>query len=150
LLVAFNYWGLTASILEMRWFNWYILYQATISIVPTAAISSVYTYRIFGAMHVIFMKIINPKFGVMPDFMMHSKQLNWSAKQYLAIDQGPQVVMLRNLPNRFIMEFIYRCTEVRQGMINLGFHSNTRLIRKVVSVNGLYLYNQRFGSWLFI
>jgi hypothetical protein len=53
----------------------------------------------------------------------HSKHFGWTAKRYLAIDQGPMVVMLENYRTGLLWSLFMNAPEVRQGLLNLGFHS---------------------------
>ncbi|NJW54092.1 glucoamylase family protein [Salinimicrobium oceani] len=45
----------------------------------------------------------------------------WVAKQYLAIDQGPQVVMIENYRSGLIWDLFMKAPEVRQAIKKLGF-----------------------------
>ena len=48
---------------------------------------------------------------------------NWFADSYLAIDQGPQIVMIENMRNGLLWALFMSCPEVRTGMKSLGFQS---------------------------
>jgi hypothetical protein len=124
-----NYWGLTAS--YSRNTDGSTGYDAHMPsndkgiVSPTAAISSiVYTpTESLAAMRNFYENYKSQIWGDAGFYDAHSKQLNWSAKQYLAIDQGPQVVMLENYRTGLLWSLFMNAPEVRQGMINLGFHS---------------------------
>lgn len=45
----------------------------------------------------------------------------WAAKRYLAIDQGPQVVMIENHRTGLIWDLFMQAPEVRNGLNKLGF-----------------------------
>ncbi|MFD1095088.1 glucoamylase family protein [Salegentibacter chungangensis] len=46
---------------------------------------------------------------------------NWAARRYLAIDQGPQVVMIENHRSGLIWDLFMGAPEVQQGLDKLGF-----------------------------
>lgn len=124
-----NYWGLTAS--YSRNPNGSIGYNAhspsnDIGVIsPTAAISSiVYTpVESIAAMRNFYENYKSQLWGPAGFYDAHSKHYNWSAKRYLAIDQGPQSVMLENYRSGLLWNLFMNAPEVRQGLINLGFHS---------------------------
>ncbi|HEX8357002.1 MAG TPA: glucoamylase family protein, partial [Segetibacter sp.] len=46
---------------------------------------------------------------------------NWYPKRYLAIDQGPAVVMMENYRTGLLWKLFMSCPEVQQGLEKLGF-----------------------------
>ena len=101
-------WGLTASDEE----NGYDAHSPTNDngiITPTAAISSL-PYSPTESMNALkfFYYTLGDKlwgdYGFVDAFNLNNL---WFADSYLAIDQGPQIVMIENYQNRFVMEFIY-------------------------------------------
>jgi hypothetical protein len=48
---------------------------------------------------------------------------NWIATNYLAIDQGPIVVMIENHRTGLLWDLFMSCPEVQTGLIKLGFTS---------------------------
>lgn len=124
-----NYWGLTAS--YSRNPDGTIGYDAHMPsndkgvISPTAAISSiVYTpTESMVAMKNFYNNYNSQLWGPAGFYDAHSKQYNWSAKQYLAIDQGPQVVMIENHRSGLLWKLFMNAPEIKQGLIKLGFHS---------------------------
>ena len=48
---------------------------------------------------------------------------NWYPQKYLAIDQGPQVVMIENYRSGLLWKLFMSCPEVKTGMTKLGFSS---------------------------
>ena len=56
-------------------------------------------------------------------FDAHSQHFQWTAQRYLAIDQGPEMVMLVNYRRGLLWQLFMNAPEVKQGLINLGFHS---------------------------
>lgn len=125
-----NYWGLTAS--YSRNDDGSVGYNAHSPtndngvISPTAAISAIaYTpTESIAAMRNFYQNYKAQIWGVAGFYDAHSKYHNWSARQYLAIDQGPQVVMLENYRSGLLWNLFMNAPEVKQGLINLGFHSS--------------------------
>ncbi|WP_447642357.1 MULTISPECIES: glucoamylase family protein [Chitinophagaceae] len=50
-----------------------------------------------------------------------SETANWYPQQYLAIDQGPQAVMIENHRTGLLWKLFMSCEEVQQGLKKLGF-----------------------------
>ncbi|WP_264563872.1 glucoamylase family protein [Flavobacterium sp. N3904] len=124
-----NYWGLTAS--YSRNDDGSIGYDAHMPsndkgiISPTAAISSiVYTPTESKAlMRNLYENFKKDTWGVAGFYDAHSQHYNWTAPRYLAIDQGPEVVMLENYRTGLLWQLFMDAPEVKQGLIALGFHS---------------------------
>ena len=47
----------------------------------------------------------------------------WYPKKYLAIDQGPIVVMMENYRSALLWELFMSCPEIQAGLKKLGFQS---------------------------
>jgi len=45
----------------------------------------------------------------------------WFDNQYLAIDQGPQIIMIENYRSGLLWRLFMSCGEVQQGLMKLGF-----------------------------
>jgi hypothetical protein len=124
-----NYWGLTAS--YSRNTDGSIGYDAHMPsndkgiISPTAAISSiVYTpVESKALMRNLYENYKTDTWGVAGFYDAHSQQYQWTAQRYLAIDQGPEMVMLENYRSGLLWQLFMNAPEVKQGLINLGFHS---------------------------
>ena len=90
---------------------------------PTAALSSFpYTpeYSMQALRHFYYdlgEKIWGP-FGFYDAF---SEQENWYPQRYLAIDQGPIIIMIENHRTALLWNLFMSCPEVRQGLRKLGF-----------------------------
>ena len=92
---------------------------------PTAAISSI-VYTPKESMAVIRNLYENHKketWGEAGFYDAISLQNNWSAKRYLAIDQGPEVVMIENYRSGLLWKLFMNAPEVKQGLVKLGFKS---------------------------
>ena len=121
-------WGLTAS--YTRNSDGSIGYNAhkpgndTGVISPTAAISSiVYTpQKSLDAMHFFYSKK-DKLLGPAGFYDAFSPEYNyWVAEAYLAIDQGPQIVMIENYRTGLLWNLFMQNEDVQNGLENLGFN----------------------------
>jgi hypothetical protein len=48
---------------------------------------------------------------------------NWYARSYLAIDQGPEIVMIENYRTGLLWKLFMGCPEIQQGLRKLDFES---------------------------
>lgn len=124
-----DYWGLTAS--YSRNPDGSIGYNAHMPsndqgvISPTAAISSI-VYTPKESMALIRNLYDNHKsetWGEAGFYDALSLGNNWFAKRYLAIDQGPEVVMIENYRSGLLWKLFMNAPEVKQGLTKLGFKS---------------------------
>ncbi|MDB5133190.1 MAG: hypothetical protein JWR02_2939 [Mucilaginibacter sp.] len=119
-----NCWGLTAS-------DSYVGYSAheprnDLGVIsPTAALSAFpYTpqYSMQALRH--FYYDLGDKiwgdYGFVDGF---SESHNWYAKSYLAIDQGPIVVMIENYRSGLLWKLFMSCPEIQRGLKKLDFQS---------------------------
>jgi hypothetical protein len=60
-------------------------------------------------------------FGKYGFYDAFSEQHNWYPTDYLAIDQGPIVVMIENYRSGLLWELFMSCPEVQGGLNKLGF-----------------------------
>jgi hypothetical protein len=124
-----NYWGLTASYTRNN--DGTVGYTAHMPsndkgvISPTAAVSSVVylPQESLKLMHNLYENYKAQSWGVAGFYDAHSIQFNWSTKRYLAIDQGPQAVMIENYRSGLLWNLFMNAPEIQQGLITLGFHS---------------------------
>ena len=115
-------WGLTASDEQ----NGYSAHSPTNDdgvISPTAAISSLpYTpTESMNALRFFYYTLgdkIWGQYGFIDAFNLSSI---WFDNDYLAIDQGPEIVMIENYRSGLLWNLFMSCPEVKQGMKNLGF-----------------------------
>jgi hypothetical protein len=92
-------------------------------IAPTGAISSMpYTpMESLAALKFYYYKLgdkIWGQYGFTDAFSLHEP---WFASSFLAIDQGPQIVMIENYRTGLIWNLFVSCPEVKTGMLSLGF-----------------------------
>jgi len=117
-------WGLTASYSV----NGYAAHKPGRDlgvISPTAALSS-FPYTPEESMDVVrnlyenYRDRVWGKFGFYDAF---SVQENWYPERYLAIDQGPIVVMIENHRSGLLWDLFMSAPEIQQGLKKLGFES---------------------------
>ena len=116
-------WGLTASDV----FNGYRANSPSDDqgyIAPTAALSS-FPYTPAESMNALkfFYYTMGDKlwgaYGFKDAYTLNFPQ--WFADSYLAIDQGPVVIMIENYRTGLIWNLLTSCPEVKSGMRTLGF-----------------------------
>jgi hypothetical protein len=117
-------WGLTSSDVE----NGYNANSPTndISVIaPTAAISSLpYTFNESMAVLKFFYYVLGDKlwkdYGFVDAF---SLQNIWFANSYLAIDEGPIIIMIENYRTGLLWNLFTSCPEIKTGLSSLGFRA---------------------------
>lgn len=117
-------WGLTASDIP----NGYTASSPTNDvgvIAPTAALSSFpYTpTESMKALKFFYYKLGDKLWGQYGFYDAFKLQDAWFANSYLAIDQGPIVVMIENYRSGLLWNLFMNCPEVKAGMQSLGFQS---------------------------
>ena len=119
-----NSWGLTASYSV----NGYAAHAPDMEndlgvISPTAAISAMpYTPKeSMAAIRYWYENKKNKLWGKYGFYDAYSETANWYPDHYLAIDQGPQAVMIENYRTGLLWKLFMSCEEVRQGLKKLGF-----------------------------
>lgn len=115
-------WGLTASDIE----NGYTASSPTNDvgvIAPTAAISSMpYTpTQSMQALRFFYYKLGDKLWGDYGFYDAFNLTNVWFANSYLAIDEGPIIVMTENYRSGLLWNLFMGCPEVKTGMKNLGF-----------------------------
>lgn len=117
-------WGLTASDID----NGYTASAPNNDqgyIAPTAAIASLpYTpTESMNALRFFYYTLgdkIWGQYGFVDAFNLNNI---WFASSYLAIDQGPEIVMIENYRSGLLWNLFMSCPEVKAGMKKLGFSS---------------------------
>jgi hypothetical protein len=119
-----NCWGLTASDQQ----DGYSARDPTNdngTIAPTAALSSMpYTpTESMQALRFFYYKLgdkVWKQYGFVDAFNLTNL---WFADSFLAIDQGPIIVMIENSRSQLLWNLFMSCPEVKKGMKSLGFQS---------------------------
>lgn len=115
-------WGLTASDEQ----NGYSAHSPTNDdgvITPTAAVSSLpYTpTESMAAMRFFYYKLGDKVWGQNGFIDAFNLTNHWFDNDYLAIDQGPEIVMIENYRSGLLWNLFMTCPEVQRGMKALGF-----------------------------
>jgi hypothetical protein len=117
-------WGLTASDIP----NGYTASSPTNDvgvIAPTAALSS-FPYTPAESMKALkfFYYVLGDKiwkeYGFVDAFSLNEP---WFASSFLAIDQGPIIIMIENHRSGLLWDLFMSCPEVKTGLQKLGFSS---------------------------
>jgi hypothetical protein len=119
-----NCWGLTASD-NYEGYNAHSPDNDLGVITPTAALSAFpytpqYSMQALKHFYTDLGAKIWGEYGFVDAF---SEQRNWYAKSYLAIDEGPIVVMIENYRSGLLWKLFMNCPEIQTGLKKLGFES---------------------------
>ena len=117
-----NCWGLTASY-SPKGYAAHSPNEDLGVISPTAALSS-FPYTPEESMKVIrhlYEDLGDKVFGEYGFYDAFSEQENWYPKRYLAIDQGPAIVMIENHRTGLLWELFMSAPEVEGALEKLGF-----------------------------
>ncbi len=90
---------------------------------PTAAISSIpYTPgQSMDAIRYFYNNLGDRIWGKYGFYDAFSEQNNWYPERYLAIDQGPAVVMIENYRSGLLWDLFMKSPDIRNGLNKLGF-----------------------------
>jgi hypothetical protein len=118
-------WGLTASDIP----DGYTASSPTNDrgvIAPTAALSSFpYTpVESMKALKFFYYKLGDKIWGDYGFYDAFSLQRPWFANSYLAIDQGPIIIMIENHRSQLLWNLFMSCPEIKTGLKNLDFQSS--------------------------
>jgi hypothetical protein len=119
-----NCWGLTASYSINGYSGHAPGSQNDLGVIsPTAALSSLpYTPKYsMDALKYFYNTLRDKIWGEYGFYDAFSEQNNWYPKKYLAIDQGPIVVMIENYRSALLWDLFMSCTEIDTGLHKLGF-----------------------------
>lgn len=115
-------WGLTASD-EQNGYSAHAPDNDDGVISPTAAVSSIpYTpTESMNAIRFFYYKLGDKIWG--PYGFVDAFNLSniWFDSDYLAIDQGPEIVMIENYRTQLLWNLFMSCPEIKAGMTKLGF-----------------------------
>lgn len=119
-----NCWGLTAS----DTYNGYDAHSPTNdhgTITPTAALSAFpYTPELsMKALKHFYYDLGDKIWGEYGFTDAFNETRGWYAKSYLAIDQGPIIVMMENYRTGLLWKLFMSCPEIKGGLQKLGFES---------------------------
>lgn len=117
-------WGLTSSDNHLG----YSAHSPTNDlgvITPTAALSSFpytpeYSMQALRHFYYDFDQLLWGEYGFYDAF---NETENWYSNNYLAIDQGPIIIMIENYRSGLLWELFMSCPEIKKGLIKLNFTS---------------------------
>ena len=117
-------WGLTASDEQ----NGYSAHSPTNDdgvISPTAAVSSIpySTTQSMDAIRFFYYKLGDKLWGNYGFVDAFNLTNIWFANSYLAIDQGPEIIMIENYRSGLLWNLFMSSPEIKTGMKSLGFQS---------------------------
>ena len=120
-----NNWGLTASDDNVSNYAAHSPTNDDGVITPTAAISSLpYTpVQSMNALRFFYYKLgdrLFKDYGFVDAFNLSD---DWFADSFLAIDQGPEMVMIENYRSGLLWNLLMSCPEIKRGMTRLGIQS---------------------------
>ncbi|HSZ85403.1 MAG TPA: glucoamylase family protein [Puia sp.] len=121
-----NNWGLTASYSVRGYVAHAPDQRNDLGVIsPTAAISS-FPYTPKQSMAAIrhwYDEMKNKLWGKYGFYDAFSVTADWYPTRYLAIDQGPEVVMIENYRSGLLWKLFMSCPDVQNGLKKLGFES---------------------------
>lgn len=105
---------------------------------PTAAISSLpYTPdQSMSAIKYFYYDLGDRLFGEFGFYDAYSENDEWYPQRYLAIDQGPEVIMIENYRSGLLWSLFMSSEEIRNGLSLLGFQARSSQLTKAVQDNG--------------
>jgi len=117
-----NCWGLTASY-SINGYSAHTPENDLGVISPTAALSS-FPYTPDESMKVIkylYYNLGEKVWGPYGFYDAFSEEHNWYIPRYLAIDQGPVVVMIENHRSGLLWDLFMGAPDIKAGLLKLGF-----------------------------
>ena len=118
-------WGLTSSY-SVNGYAGHAPGERDLGVIsPTAALSSMpYTpqYSIQAMRH-WYNDMKNKLWGMFGFYDAFSETADWYPKRYLAIDQGPIVIMMENYRSGLLWKLFMSCPEIKSGLKKLSFQS---------------------------
>ena len=119
-------WGLTSSYSVKGYAGHAPSEERDLGVIaPTAAISSIpYTpEKSIAAIKHWYDDMKDVLWGDYGFYDAFSETAKWYPQKYLAIDQGPQVVMIENYRTGLLWKLFMSCPEVKSGLMKLNFQS---------------------------
>ena len=121
-----NSWGLTSSYSIKGYAGHAPSEKRDLGVIsPTAALSSMpyVPEQSMQAMRHWYTNMKDSIYGPYGFYDAFSETASWYPKRYLAIDQGPIVVMMENYRSGLLWDLFMSCPEIQQGLRKLGFQS---------------------------
>jgi hypothetical protein len=119
-----NNWGLTASYSTKGYYAHAPDKENDLGVIsPTAALSA-FPYSPKQSMKALrhwYGDMREKVWGPFGFYDAFSETENWYPQKYLAIDQGPEIVMIENYRTGLLWKLFMSCPEVKNGLNKLGF-----------------------------
>ena len=118
-------WGLTASDDNISGYSSHSPTNDLGVITPSAAISSLpyAPTQSMNALRFFYYKLGDKIWGTYGFVDAFNLTNLWFANSYLAIDQGPEIIMIENYRSGLLWNLFMSCPEIKTGMKSLGFIS---------------------------
>jgi hypothetical protein len=118
-------WGLTASDDNLKGYDAHSPTNDDGVITPSAAISSLpYTpNESMDALRFFYYKLGDKLWGNYGFVDAFNLTNIWFADSFLAIDQGPEIIMIENYRTGLLWNLFMSCPEIKTGLKSLGFQS---------------------------
>lgn len=132
-----NCWGLTASY-SIDGYSGHAPGSEDLGVIsPTAALSAFpYTPKYsMDALRFFYDSLGSKIFGKYGFYDAFSVQYNWFPQKYLAIDQGPIVVMIENYRSGLLWKLFMSDPDVQQGLQRLGFEVDQTRKESIIKSN---------------
>ncbi len=121
-----NNWGLTSSYSVKGYDGHAPTTHRDLGVIsPTAALSAfpVTPAQSMAAMKHWYNDMKDKLWGPYGFYDAFSETANWFKPHYLAIDQGPIVIMMENYRSGLLWNLFMSCPEIKNGLTKLGFES---------------------------
>ncbi len=146
-------WGITASDQADGYSERRPMDNDNGTIAPTAALGSFpYTpVESMKALKYFYRERGAELFGPMGFYDAFNDELNWVAGSYLAIDQGPILIMLENYRTGLIWNAVMQDADVKNGLTKLGFEDSGTSIGDgtIESTDVKIIQNEQSGNITF-
>ncbi len=120
-----NSWGITSSY-SVKGYAAHSPTRDLGVISPTAALSAFpYTPKYsMQVLHNLYYNLGDKLWGEYGFGDAYSETANWYSNNYLAIDQGPIIVMIENYRSGLLWKLFMSCPEIQKGLTKLDFQYN--------------------------
>jgi len=112
------------------------------TITPTAALSSFpYTpEESMLALKHFYRELGDKTWGWMGFFDAFNQHRNWYTDSYLAIDQGPIILMIENYRSRLLWELFMSNPEIQPMLDAIGFYASPNAVEEITMEPGISVY----------
>jgi len=122
-----NNWGLTASYSTIGYSAHAPDSSSDLGVISPTAAMSAFPYTPEKSMKALrhwYEDMHEQLWGAYGFYDAFNKTSNWFPQKYLAIDQGPEIIMIENYRTGLLWKLFMSCPEVQKGLIKLSFSSH--------------------------